>query len=408
MGNYQFITRWFGFRSDSWKTFTSWVVLGAIVPSLAFSAGTTPMIPSLADPSALKKVVEYYNSHLEIKPSFYSFAKANLSKEDNDFLVAYLKKNKTIRFPKAEIAGKSLRFEGGGVVELSRNSDGKLVIKVDGDSIATASERTLLSDVVKSLRKKNEKGVLSAFADFLVPDAHAFVAPLILIGLGALAYSYRHELRNAWEDLTTSQADYSKVKYIQDAREHLYSCEKEKENWEDNWYEQNWFFGGVSKDNRPDLNTQEGKMKFANSVTNTENDLIRATRKHLLDCKNTANSAVPGHEERVKADQADYMAVRPSNQKVIDQMDTQTKDQLCKVWDEWDTCLNEVKTLKRQYAAKNGVLFSQVSQSQDKPVDRSPAIIEKYSEGDAGSATTSAEGGPRARWSSGASFGNPF
>lgn len=363
----------------NWKILTSWMVLGAFIPTLGISAPPASRIPSLSDHSVLNKVMKHYNARLEIKPSFYSFAKANLSSSDYSYLVTYLKKNKATHFPRATVIGKQLRFDGGSIVEFSRSPDSKLLVKIDGESIKTLSERTLLSDLVKHVRKKSEKGALSAFSEFLLPEAHAFVGALLLLGLGGAVYSYQHEMRNSWEDLVTPQSEMTQVKYLQDAREHLYSCEREKENWEDNWYEQDWFFGGVNKDIRPDLSNQEGKLKFINSLANTDSDLIRATRKQLLDCKNTPNARFEGHEAMVQQDVADASAVRASDPQLLEKMKPEMKDNLCRVWDEWDSCLSEVKALKRKYGTSHGMPLSEVSQVQEKSVDRAPAIIENPS-----------------------------
>lgn len=361
------------------RVLTSWMVLASFVPTVGFSASAVSRIPSLSDPTVLNKVMNYYNSRLEIKPSFYSFAKANLSFSDYSYLVTNLKKNNASRFPRARVTGSQIRFEGGSVVEFSRSPDSKLLVKIDGELIKTFSERTLFSDLVKHVRKKSEKGALSAFSELFVPEAHAFLGVLVLAGLGGAVYSYRHEMRNYWEELVTPQSEMTQMKYIQDAREHLYSCEREKENWEDNWYEQDWFFGGVKKDIRPDLSNQEGKIKFINSLANTDTDLIRATRKQLLDCKNTPNARFEGHEAMVKQDAADASAVRVSDPELLEKMKPEMKDSLCKVWDEWDACLSEVKALKRKYGASHGVPLSEVSQAQEKAVDRAPAIIENPS-----------------------------
>lgn len=401
----------------TWRAWASWMVFGAVLPSLAFSEARITPIPSLADPAVLKRMIEVYNKKLDLKPSYYSFSKKVLSPEDYQYLVDLLKKTRTTRLPKATITGQVLRFEGGGTVEFKRSPDGQLLVQLESETFKTRSERTLFSDAVKFLRKKGQKGRLSAFVDFLVPDAHAFIAPLLLTGVGGVVYSYRHTLRNAWEDLITPQVDMTKVKYIQEAREHLYSCERDKENWEDNWYEKSWFFGGVDQDVRPSLSTEEGKVKFMNSLSNTDQDIIRATRKSLLECKNTKAPRFEGHEAMVSQDQADASEIRASDLKLVDSMSLEMRDELCKVWDEWDACLNEVKGLKRKYAVQQGMPLSEISQSPNKPVDRAPAIIENPSENgvrdsisspvsDRGSAVSLPDAGPHSLSSLGLAY--PF
>lgn len=364
----------------NWKTIGSWVVLITFSPMAAFSGQNRPYVPSLSDAAVLKKVTEFYNTHLEIQSSFYRFAKDQLSPLDYDYLENQIKKSGTHRLPKITLSGKTLRFEDGTIVQFSRTTDGKLLVQINRDSFKTDSEVTLLRDAVQFFQKKTKHGPVTAFINLFIPDAEAFFAILALFGLGGVGYSYRHEFKNAWENLITKEEDLDKVAYIQKAREFLYSCEKEKENWEDNWYEQDWFFGGVDKDDRPNLSTEIGKLKFTNSVVNTDNDLVRVTRKHLLECNNPLGSENQDNKSLVKSDQEDSLSIPATNLDLIYNMSRKYKDELCKTWDEWEKCLNEVKSMKRKYALDQGVPFSEVSQTSKKETELTPLNVKNNAE----------------------------
>jgi len=365
-------------RSSSrfnWKTIGSWIVLTTFSPIAAFSSEISQPIPSLSDSIVLKKVTDFYNAHLEIQSNFYQFAKEQLSPLDYGYLEKQIKKTEARRLPKITLINKTLRFEDGTIVGFSRASDGKLLVQIDNKSFKTDSEMTLFRDAVKFFQKTHKHGPVATFMNYLIPDAHAFFAILALFGLGGISYSYRHEFRNAWENLITKQEDLDKVAYIQKAREFLYSCEKEKENWEDNWYEQDWFFGGIERDNRPNLSTDTGKLKFNNSVVNTDKDLVRVTRKHLLECNNSVGSQSQNNDVLINADQEDSRAIPATNFDLLYNMGRKYKDELCKTWDEWEKCLNEVKNMKHKYALDQGVPSSEVSQTSKKETDSSESSV---------------------------------
>lgn len=330
-----------------WKIVCSWAILATFAPSAVLAGASAAALnrspgslaahgkiaqarPSLSDAPVLKKVIDRYNSRLDIDSGYLSFLKKNLSPLDRQFVFKTLKDSRMKRLPLARVDGNRVSFEGAeSLLSFEKAQNGKLKVSYGGISVLT-SEDTFMQDFLRELRKSQEKGLVSSVMNLLIPDANAFFGGAIVLGLmGAVAYAYKDELKELGYKIRDNFSEATSADlYVREVRDSALSCSMEREKWEENWYE----FFDFMKDERPDLNDANKRTLFDAELVSLEASLRL-------------------NEEIYKKECLEHAAIVNDKGASLS-LSLREKDSLCEYRKDQVDCLSTVLTNKKAFRSK--------------------------------------------------------
>jgi hypothetical protein len=368
---------------------TTWLLLVTLAPTVSFGANQEASMSreetiSLADSGIMKRVISHYNGHREIGDGFHGFLQANLSAEDYQYTEQALKNRRSKQLPIAAISGNRIVFQGSSdALSIERQADGKILIS-SGQFRLLTTEKKALSDLIQQMRHP-KKDLLSQAMNLMIPEAHAFFmeAADAIASIGGVLYSYwevtRDTVKDKVQDWRANEADKPRLEYLRSARDNVYSCQKSKDDWNDNWFQRSFKDreGTIRKiadhfDDRSKLNDSTVLQSFKDESSLLEKQVQITSQQIQRDCT--------GQEAKI-AEGNPKFEISPAGDSRKIYLSSDERENLCENLKKRLDCLVELKGIRTSYVnsyypgASTELSKATREQAPAAAANRSPAVL---------------------------------